>query len=155
MKKKLYNPMMNATIAALKKIAGTSLYQNEEKHAEKTDLIAQLGTALTANARMVQSVAPVETQSEKSTVQTAQKGKTEEVKKTSPAMIENGKVLVDMNALVAILKAVNLKAANEKKETKDEEQSENERIDWQATVKVMQSVATIALSMIEETEMIL
>lgn len=150
MKKTVYNPMMNATIAALKKIAGTSLYQNEEKRAEKTDLIAQLGTALTANARMVQSVAPVETQSEKSTVQTAQKGKTEEVKKTSPAMIENGKVLVDMNALVATLKA-----ASEKKETKDEEQSENERIDWQATVKVMQSVATIALSMIEETEMIL
>ncbi len=150
MKKILYNLMMNATIAALKKIAGTSLYQNEEKRAEKTDLIAQLGTALTANARMVQPVAPVETQSEKSTVQTAQKGKTEEVKKMSPAMIENGKVLVDMNALVATLKA-----ASEKKETKDEEQSENERIDWQATVKVMQSVATIALSMIEETEMIL
>lgn len=150
MKKTLYNPMMNAAIAALKKIAGTSLYQNEEKRAEKTDLIAQLGATLTANARMVQSVAPVETQSEKSTVQTAQKGKTEEVKKTSPAMIENGKVLVDMNALEATLKA-----ASEKKATKDEEQSENERIDWQATVKVMQSVATIALSMIEETEMIL
>lgn len=150
MKKTVYNPMMKAAIAALKKIAGTSLYQNEEKRAEKTDLIAQLGTALTANARMVQSVAPVETQSEKSTVQTAQKGKTEEVKKTSPAMIENGKVLVDMNALVATLKA-----ASEKKETKDEEQSENERIDWQATVKVMQSVATIALSMIEETGIIL
>lgn len=150
MKKTVYNPMMSAAIAALKKIAGTSLYQNEEKPAEQTNFIEQLGAALTANARMVQTVTPVETQSEKPAAITAQKVKAEEVKKTPPTMIENGKVLVDLNALAATIKA-----ANEKKETKDEEQSDNERIDWQATVKVMQSVATIALSMIEETEMIL
>ena len=135
---------IKAARSALEKIAGQSLYQKaEEVSDEKKMLTSKLGEVSHEHKELMDKLGQVLTIGAKLTApaptpEKAKEKKPEEAKKTEAEVREIAEKVADL-----------VPTPVPKRES---EPLEQEWIDWQATAKVMQSVALIALSMIEDIE---